>query len=94
MGSSASADILSQYSQTGNELSMPTAGHRTTIVNNILVVGFEQLEKILDDLVDKTSLTPQQILDSWHRTQVRVINGVNHWNLYGSYVAKHEEQKR
>lgn len=93
-GSSTNVDFPSQYSQTEDDPSTPVVGRRTTAVNSILTTGFEQFKKILADLVEQTSLTPHQVLDSWHKTQSQVINGVNHWNLYGSYAAKHEEQER
>jgi len=78
------------------ELVTPTAGRRTTLINAILEQGYDDLEIILMQLVDKTSLTMQQIMDGWHKSKGRVMNGTNHWNLYTKYFAKHEtqEQKR
>ncbi|KIM55143.1 hypothetical protein SCLCIDRAFT_88388, partial [Scleroderma citrinum Foug A] len=60
----------------------------------ILEQGYNDLENILAQLVDKMSLTPQQIMDGWHKSNGWVINGVNHWNLYTKYLAKHEDQER
>ena len=72
----------------------PTAGRRTTLINAILEQGYNDLEIILTQLVDKTSLTTQQIMDGWHKSKGRVINGTNHWNLYTKYFVKHETQER
>jgi len=33
-------------------------------------------------------------MDGWHKSKGRVINGVNHWNLYAKYLAKHEDQEQ
>ncbi|KIM66434.1 hypothetical protein SCLCIDRAFT_84582, partial [Scleroderma citrinum Foug A] len=60
----------------------------------ILNEGYNDLEDILTQLVDKTALSPQQIMDGWHKSKGRVINGINHWNLYTKYIAKHEDQER
>lgn len=76
------------------EPSMPMAGRRTALINSILDEGYNNLEDILMQLVNKTALSPQQIMDRWHKTKGRVINGVNHWNLYVKYLAKHEGQER
>ena len=51
------------------------------------------MDMTLTNLVNQTSLTLQQALDSWHKTQAQIVNSINHWNLYGSYVAKYEEQE-
>ena len=72
----------------------PTAGCRTTFINSILKQGYNDLENTLTQLVDKTSLTPQQIMDGWHKSKGRAINGINHWNLYTKYFAKHEAQEQ
>ena len=74
--------------------STPTAGRRTAAINSILNEGYNDLEDILTQLVDKTALSPQQIMDGWHKSKGRVINGINHWNLYTKYIAKHEDQER
>ena len=72
----------------------PTAGRRTTFINSILEQGYNDLENTLTQLVDKTSLTPQQIMDGWHKSKGWAINGINHWNLYTKYFAKHKAQER
>jgi len=77
-----------------SEPSSPTAGRRTAVINSILDEGYNDLELILTQLVNKTALTPQQIMDGWHKSKGRVINGINHWNLYAKYLAKHEDQER
>ncbi|KIM58048.1 hypothetical protein SCLCIDRAFT_81363, partial [Scleroderma citrinum Foug A] len=60
----------------------------------ILDEGYNDLKNILTHLVNKTALSPQQIMDGWHKSKGRVINRVNHWNLYAKYLAKHEDQER
>ncbi|KIM50669.1 hypothetical protein SCLCIDRAFT_79870, partial [Scleroderma citrinum Foug A] len=60
----------------------------------ILEQGYNDLENTLTQLVDKTSLTPQQIMDGWHKSKGQAINRINHWNLYTKYFAKHEAQER
>jgi len=76
------------------EPSSPMAGRRTALINSILDEGYNDLENILTQLVNKTALSPQQIMDGWHKSKGRVINGVNHCNLYAKYLAKHEDQER
>ncbi|KIJ65252.1 hypothetical protein HYDPIDRAFT_27972, partial [Hydnomerulius pinastri MD-312] len=74
--------------------STPTSGRQSAQVNRTLAVGYEQLEAVLTELIDKTSPSTQQIAEGWHKSRGRVINGTNHWNLYSKYFAKHEEQER
>ncbi|KIM59855.1 hypothetical protein SCLCIDRAFT_125380 [Scleroderma citrinum Foug A] len=69
------------------------AGRRTTLINGILDEGYNDLENILTQLVNKTALSPQQIMDGWHKSKGQVISGVNHWNLYAKYLAKHKDQE-
>ena len=76
------------------EPSTPMAGSRTTLINGILDEGYNDLKNILTQLVNKTALSPQQIMDGWHKSKGQVINGVNHWNLYAKYLAKHEDQEQ
>ena len=83
-----------QPSPGQSEPSTPTAGRRSAAINSILDEGYNSLEDILTQLVDKTALSPQQIMDGWHKSKGRVINGINHWNLYTKYIAKHEDQER
>jgi len=71
--------------------STPTTGCRTATINSILNEGYNDLKDILSQLVDKTALSPQQIMDRWHKSKGRVINGINHWNLYTKYIAKHQD---
>ena len=75
------------------EPSTPMAGRRTTLINGILDEGYNDLENILTQLVNKTALSPQQIMDGWHKSKGQVISGVNHWNLYAKYLAKHKDQE-
>jgi hypothetical protein len=74
--------------------STPTSGRRTTTVNSTLAAGYNQLEVILSKLIEETSLTTQQVLEGWHKSRGRTVNGTNHWNLYTRYTMKHEEQER
>ena len=83
-----------QPSPGQSEPSTPTAGRRSAAINSILDEGYNNLEDILTQLVDKTALSPQQIMDGWHKSKGHVINGINHWNLYTKYIAKHEDQER
>ena len=76
-----------------SEPSTPTAGCRTAAINSILNEGYNDLEDILTQLINKTALSLQQIMDGWHKSKGQVINGINHWNLYTKYFAKHEDQK-
>ncbi|KAI9568682.1 hypothetical protein HD554DRAFT_2021722, partial [Boletus coccyginus] len=59
----------------------------------ILKEGYTALEELLIDLINKTSLIPQQVMDGWHKTQGHIINGVNHWNVFSRYLSKHEAQE-
>lgn len=47
-----------------------TAGRRTTIINAIVEQGYNDLEIILTHLIDKMSLTPQQIIARWHKSKL------------------------
>ncbi|KAF8127439.1 hypothetical protein EV363DRAFT_1172524, partial [Boletus edulis] len=60
----------------------------------LLNEGYEELERVLTNVMAETSLTAQQIMDGWHKSCGRSINGTNHWNLYARYLAKNEEQER
>ncbi|KAF9231160.1 hypothetical protein BU15DRAFT_30359, partial [Melanogaster broomeanus] len=71
-----------------------TSGRRSAEVNAILGAGFEKLEIILNDLATQTSIPTTQIIEGWHKSRGRVINGTNHWNLYSKYFTKHEGQER
>lgn len=82
------------FSQDREEPSTPTTGRRPAAVNAILEEGYTALENILTNLINNTSLSPQQILDGWHKSKARVINATNHWNLYARYLNKHEEQEK
>ena len=83
-----------QPSPGQSEPSTPTAGRRSAAINSILDEGYNSLEDILMQLVDKTALSLQQIMDGWHKSKGRIINGINHWNLYTKYIVKHEDQER
>ena len=83
-----------QPSPGQSEPSTPTAGHRSAAINSILDEGYNSLEDILTQLVNKTALSLQQIMDGWHKSKGRIINGINHWNLYMKYIVKHEDQER
>ena len=85
---------MHQPSPGQSEPSTPTAGRRSAAINSILNEGYNSLKDILTQLVDKTALSPQQIMDGWHKSKGRVINGINHWNLYTKYIAKHKDQER
>lgn len=77
-----------------NEPSTPSSGRHPTRVNALLNEGYEELEQILNNLMSQTSLTAKQVVDGWHKSRGRPINGTNRWNLYKKYFAKHEEQER
>ena len=66
------------FSQNREELSTPTTGRRPATVNAILEEGYTALENILTDLINNTSLLPQQILDGWHKSKAHIINATNH----------------
>ncbi|KAH0832247.1 hypothetical protein J3R83DRAFT_13221, partial [Lanmaoa asiatica] len=74
--------------------STPTSGRRSARVNSILAACYDDLDKILMKAVGETSCSVQQIVDSWHKSRGRVISGTNHWNIWPSYLAKHEEEER
>ena len=74
--------------------STPTSGRRTARINSILAAYHDELDKILMKAVGETSCSVQQVLDSWNKSCGRVITATNHWNLWPSYLAKHEEEER
>ncbi|KIK80789.1 hypothetical protein PAXRUDRAFT_36081 [Paxillus rubicundulus Ve08.2h10] len=78
---------------TAQTPSTPTSGHRSAQVNCVLSTGYEKLEVIVTDLATQTSLSTSQIIEDWHKSHGRIINGTNHWNLYAKYFAKHEAQE-
>ena len=90
----AGMDEVDAFSQDKEDPSTPTAGRRTAAINAILGEGYIALEDILTNLINNTSLSPQQILDGWHKSKAHIINTINHWNLYSRYLNKHEEQER
>ena len=49
-----------------SEPSTSSSGHRTAAINNILDEGYNNLEDILMQLINKTAFSPQQIMDGWH----------------------------
>ncbi|KAF8429926.1 hypothetical protein L210DRAFT_3651902 [Boletus edulis BED1] len=78
----------------GDVPSTPTSGRRSARVTALLNEGCEELERVLMNVMAQTSLTARQIMDGWHKSRGRSINGTNHWNLYARYLAKNEEQER
>ena len=74
--------------------STPTSGRRTAVINAILMAGYDELKAVLIRLIEQTNLTVQQVLDGWHKSRSRTINGINHWNQYTKYALRHEEQER
>jgi len=86
-------DLPPQSSDSGDGPSTPTSGHRMAAINAVLAATYKQLEDVLTNTVEQTSLTVQQVLDNWHKSYARVVNGINYWNCYASYLAKHEEQE-
>ncbi|KAG9310684.1 hypothetical protein JVU11DRAFT_9276 [Chiua virens] len=87
-----SAPLDSSNSEVGP--STPTSGCRSATVNAVLSATYKQLEDILTNAVEQTPLSVQQILDGWNKSCGRVVNGIDYWNRYGSYLAKHIEQER
>ncbi|KAH0826215.1 hypothetical protein J3R83DRAFT_5664, partial [Lanmaoa asiatica] len=74
--------------------STPTSGRRTARINSILTAFYEELDKIFIKAVGETGCSVQQILDGWNKSRGQVITATNHWNLWPSYLAKHEEEER
>jgi len=87
-------DLPPQSLNSGDGPSTPTSGRRTAAVNAVLAATYKQLEDVLTNTVEQTSFMVQQVLDGWHKSYACVVNGINYWNRYASYLAKHEEQER
>ncbi|KAF8835146.1 hypothetical protein BDN67DRAFT_984806 [Paxillus ammoniavirescens] len=73
--------------------STPTSSRCLAQVNRVLSTGYEKLEVIVTDLAAQTLLSTSQIIEGWHKSHGRIIDGMNHWNLYAKYFAKHEAQE-
>ncbi|KAG9309407.1 hypothetical protein JVU11DRAFT_10657 [Chiua virens] len=67
--------------------STPTSGHWSAAVCAALSTAYTQLEDTLTNTVE-------QILDGWHKNYGRMVNGINYWNCYASYLTKNDEQER
>ena len=73
--------------------STPTAGRQTAHINSILAACYYELNKILMKATGETSCSVQQVLDSWNKSCGQVICAMNHWNLWPSYLVKHENKE-
>ncbi|KAG9308808.1 hypothetical protein JVU11DRAFT_11433 [Chiua virens] len=72
----------------------PSGGRRSAETQTILNTAYTDLDTVLDHTSSRLGLTQQQVLDSWHKSRGRVVNGVNHWNVYQVFFKAHEEQER
>lgn len=59
-----------QSSDSGDGPSTPTSGRQTATVNTVLTAAYKQLEDVVTNMVEQTSLTAQQVLDGWHKAMV------------------------
>ena len=71
----------------------PSGGRRSAETLAVLNTAYAELDDILDRVSSRVGLTQQQVLDSWHKSRGRVINGVNHWNVYQVFFKAHEGQE-
>ena len=71
----------------------PSSRRRSAETQAVLNTAYAELDDILDRVSSRVGLTQQQVLDSWHKSRGRVINGVNHWNVYQVFFKAHEEQE-
>ncbi|KAH0833422.1 hypothetical protein J3R83DRAFT_12535 [Lanmaoa asiatica] len=74
--------------------STPSRGRRSADVIKILEDSYEDLDAILEGVASRTSLSTQQVTESWHKSCSRIINGSNYWNIYESYFKAYEEEER
>lgn len=72
----------------------PSGGRRSTETQAILDAAYTELDIILERVSSRVALSQQLVLDGWHKSRGRVINGVNHWNVYQGFFKAHEEQER
>ena len=71
----------------------PSGGRRSAETQAVLNTAYTELDNLLDRMTSQVGLTQQQVLDSWHKSRGRIINGVNHWNVYQVFFKAHEEQE-
>ncbi|KAF8836912.1 hypothetical protein BDN67DRAFT_1014276 [Paxillus ammoniavirescens] len=83
-------DMLTPSEETP---STPMSGRRSAEVNRVLSCSFEKLEIIMTNLATQTSLSTSQVIEGWHKSHSRIINSMNHWNLYSKYFVKHDAQE-
>ncbi|KAG9309295.1 hypothetical protein JVU11DRAFT_10782 [Chiua virens] len=74
--------------------STPSRGRRSAEVIKVLEEGYKELEVILEQVASRTSLSTQQVAESWHKNRGRIINGSNYWNIYESYFKAYEDEER
>ena len=71
----------------------PSGGRRSAETQAVLNTAYTELDNLLDCMSSRVGLTQQQVLDSWHKSRGRIINSVNHWNIYQVFFKVHEEQE-
>ncbi|KAF8425354.1 hypothetical protein L210DRAFT_988923 [Boletus edulis BED1] len=74
--------------------STPTGGRRSAQVLQLLQKGCEEMEAILERVAVETSMTTQQVAESWHRDRGRIIIGPNYWNKYQAFWKANEDSER
>ncbi|KAN0087820.1 hypothetical protein V8E55_006441, partial [Tylopilus felleus] len=74
--------------------STPSRGRQSAEIIKILEDSYQELDVILERVTSRTSLSPQQVAESWHKSHGCVINGHNYWNMYKSYFKTYEEDER
>jgi hypothetical protein len=68
-------------------------GRRQDATNALLREGFVDLECIINELSNKTSLPAHQVVSLWNKSHGWVINNINHWNAYSSYFRENLKQE-
>ncbi|KAH7905290.1 hypothetical protein BJ138DRAFT_1118611 [Hygrophoropsis aurantiaca] len=58
-----------------------------------LVTGYLKLEEQLQQLAHTVAMPIDQVINLWHKHQLRNIQGFNQWNAYQQYHALHEQEE-
>lgn len=68
-------------------------GQRHNAMNNILCKGFVNIEHLIHELSQKTSISTHQVISLRTKNHAHSINSVNHWNAYSSYFKDNLKQE-
>ncbi|KAG0708405.1 hypothetical protein DFH29DRAFT_795241 [Suillus ampliporus] len=73
--------------------SAPVTGRCSIETNSVLEEGFTTLDAVVIDITKNMNMPSNQVINLWMKSQGRVINSTNYWNLYAGYFKDHMHQE-